>query len=173
MAKGSNIIVRVSEEFKDRLAATAERQGVTMTDLILAATAAELARLDAGGGADVPAFYDVHPDFRYVCQLAATGGLPMGRGYESPGWDFAHCLDTRFAPPQYLAGPEPDPRWLKITAQFWSVLDDRDKALAWMKLYRPGYLALVPARRRDAFLGGVRQYVARTREGHDDKKRTR
>ena len=159
MAKNTNVILRVTPEFKEQLRTAADRQGVTLTDFVVAAISTEMARLDAGVDRDVLAFHDVDFDFRLCCDVAARGKLG---GYVTVGVLFALGLMRKFAPIQYIAVSElkVDRRWADITVPFWTAIyeDDSEAALAWLKQYRPGYLELVPQRRRDAFLKGVRDH---------------
>lgn len=98
----------------------------------------------------VAAFGGVPTFFRASCHTASRGGKD---GYTDAGYTLAYHLH-RLVP--YEVDHE---EWQAAVEQFTELLDSEDdeKALTWLSDHYPRCMALVPERRRAAFLDGVKR----------------
>ena len=146
--KETTIVLRMSAELKATITAAAEQLGVPLgtfiTDTALKrALQLQRARAAAVEEAQVPA------DFRTLCKQAVKGA----NGYATPGWHLATLVGI-----QRAAGMD-DETWARQVDALKALLANRDDeaAWAWFQLHFPRCMALVPPRRREQFIYGVRE----------------
>jgi hypothetical protein len=149
MVKGESVVLRISAEDKKAIKAAAERGGKSLTTFITEAAmkqAREVERRPPAKGihGGVPTF------FRACCMTAASGGES---GYASPGWHLASAVGSQI--PYDLDLDE----WEQEVDALKELLADGDDegAWDWFKRHYPKCMALVPTRRRDQFVQGVRR----------------
>ena len=88
--------------------------------------------------------------FRACCATAASGGE---NGYASPGWHLANALGS-----QIPHDVELDDWVTEVeTLQELIAAEDDEGVWKWFKQHYPKCMALVPTRRREQFIDGVRR----------------
>ena len=99
--------------------------------------------LSRGVRSGVPSF------FRACCYEAANGG----GGYSGPGWHLANAIGSQS--PYDLEEDE----WQQEVEKLRALLadDESEGVWDWFKQHYPKCMQLVPARRREQFVDGVRQ----------------
>jgi hypothetical protein len=147
--KEAIIVLRMSAELKATITAAAEHLGLPLTTFITDAAlkrALHLRQENAVGarGPRVPA------DFRVLCKEAVKG---TADGYATPGWHLAALVGT-----QRPASIDNE-TWLRQVDALKALLANRDDEAtwAWFQQHYPDYMVLVPPRRREQFLYGVRR----------------
>jgi hypothetical protein len=154
MVRGSSILIRVEPELKRQIEEAARASGLTLSTFVLdAATVAvekvrKNSRKTAFGG--IPGF------FRASIEEAKRGG---SGGYETAGWQLANSLDSTIAGDLTLA------QWQREIGALMKEIDDDDAVWAWFSSKFPKCMGLVPTRRKDQFLAGVRRAYEEERFG--------
>lgn len=143
------IVLRMSAELKATITAAAEQLGLPLTTYIIDAAlkrALHLRQENASGAQGVR----LSADFRILCNEAVKG---TADGYATPGYRLAALVGMQ----------RPDgidyETWLTQVDALKALLANRDDAAtwAWFQQHYPDCMALVPARRREQFLYGVRR----------------
>src|SRR4051812_16133513 len=153
MVKETNIILRVGGETKARIAEAARRIGKNLTGFILEATMRQVERVERTerkpSGGPCPTY------FRAQCATAKAGG--------SSGYDRAAYELTRHLPELQPYSMDED-EWHRRLDAFEKLMDDdmqrqgdQDSILSWFDTNLPRCMDLVPPRRRDSFVAGVRK----------------
>jgi hypothetical protein len=149
MVKGESLLLRLSSEDKAAIKAAADRQGLSLTTFITDAAlkrAQQVQKAPAPRGVHggVPGF------FRACCHEAQQGGA---NGYSNAGWHLANALDNEC--PYDLELDE----WQQEVEKLKSLLaaDNTEGVWEWFERHLPKCAALIPARRRDQFVAGVRR----------------
>lgn len=149
MDKGETIVLRVSSEDKATIKAASQRLGQSITTFMVSvalkrARQIERSHKERGVHGGVPSF------FKASCFEASQGGTG---GYASPGWHLAAGLGSQ--QPDDLEFDE----WADEIEALEKLLadEDDDGVLAWFDRHYPKCMALVPPRRRNQFLAGVRK----------------
>lgn len=146
MVRGSSIVIRVEPELKHQIEEAAKASGLTLSTFVLnaAKAAAEKVRRKPRtatfGG--VPSF------FRASIYEAGRGG---SGGYSAAGWQLASSLDSTV--PNDLTFAE----WQRELGNLIKKIEDDDAVWGWFVSTFPKCMALVPARRKDQFIAGVRR----------------
>ena len=146
--KEATIVLRVSAELKAAITAAAEQLGVPLATFVTDSALKRALQLrnssaSAGQGEPVPA------DFRALCKEAVKG---TANGYATPGWHLAALVGAH-----RVVGMD-DETWSRQVDALKALLanGDNEAAWAWFKQHFPHCMALVPGRRREQFLYGVR-----------------
>jgi hypothetical protein len=147
--KEAIIVLRMSAELKATITAAAEQLGLPLTTFITDAAlkrAQHLRQENASGTQGVKAL----ADFRVLCKEAVKG---TADGYATPGWHLAALVGTqRPADIDHEA-------WSRQVDALNALLANRDDEAtwAWFQQHYPDCMALIPPRRREQFLYGVRR----------------
>lgn len=149
MTKGEIIMLRVSTEDKAAIKAAADSIHKSLTTFITDAAMKQAQQIERrppakGVHGGVPSF------FRACCFEAAQGGES---GYFGAGWHLANSLGSQI--PDDLEIEE----WQDEIDALQELLadDDGQGVWAWFRYHYPKCMALVPTRRREQFVAGVRQ----------------
>ncbi len=147
MEKRETIVLRISEENKANIKAAADRRGLSLTTFITDAalsSARRVTKLPHGAHTGVPSF------FRAGCREAAHGG---SNNYSGAAWHLANSIGSQI--PYDLEVQE----WAKLVAKLIELIDSDDEqgVWDWFKQHYPKCMALVPSRRREQFVEGVRR----------------
>jgi hypothetical protein len=164
MAKTSNIVLRIDEEAKRRIAEAARRTGKNLSSFTTEAVMEAVENAERGiskkepksarrSGA-CPTF------FRAACATAMVGGTT---GYNAAAYELTRNLPT--LGPYEMTEAE----WNERLDQLGELLsigfpgsDEEENAngqiVAWFEANLPRCMALVPVRRRDSFVKGVRAF---------------
>jgi hypothetical protein len=149
VAKAEVLVLRISTEDKATIKAASERLGKSLTTFITEAAskrAREIQKRPPGRGvhSGVPSF------FKACCFEAARGGTG---GYDVPGWHLTAALGGQA--PYDLDEDE----WHDELEKLEQLLsgDDDNAVFAWFEQHYPRCMVLIPARRREQFVVGVRR----------------
>jgi hypothetical protein len=147
--KEATIVLRVSAELKATITAAAEQLGVPLTTFI-ADSALKRALQLQHGNATGPQALPVPAEFRALCNEAVRGAA---NGYATPGWHLASLVGAQYGP-----GMDGE-TWSRQVDALKALLANRDDegTWAWFQQHYPHCMALVPSRRREQFLYGVRR----------------
>lgn len=149
VTKGEIIVLRISTDDKTVIKNAADANGKSLTTFIV-----EASRKQADRSAKHPPARGVHGGlptwFRATCREAAHGGA---LGYENVGWKLAGSVGGEIP-----IDIETDD-WVEEVKVLTDLLADREdeSVWKWFKQHYPRLIALVPTRRRDQFLDGVRR----------------
>jgi hypothetical protein len=149
VTKGETIVLRISTENKAAIKAAADRAGKSLTTFIT-----ESAIRRAHQTERRPPTSGVHNGlptwFRATCSEAAQGG---SGGYGSAGMKLAYSIGTE------IPYDIDDKKWAKRVASLRQLLadDDDDAVWAWFEEHYPRCTALIPSRRCEQFIAGVRR----------------
>ena len=154
MVKETFIMVRVDSPEKTRIEEAARSTGRSLSRFVLDATIRAVADVEAERRkfkrskvkrGHLPTY------FKACCQTASAGGT---EGYRWVGYSLLGHLEDE-CPDEF----EVD-EWLQLLDELGELLsmDDSDReVVAWLNNYLPRFVALVPQRRRDAFISGMRE----------------
>ena len=149
MVKGESILLRLSSEDKAAIKAAADRQGLSLTTFITEAALkraqqVQKAPVSRGVHGGVPTF------FRACCHEAQQGGK---NGYSNAGWHLTNAIGNEC--PYDLELDD----WQQEVQKLHSLLaaDDTEGVWEWCTRHYPTCMKLVPYRRRDQFVAGVRR----------------
>jgi len=163
MSKSKTIIVRVDGGLKARIEAAASRQGKSITTFVLEAAENAARMVETMQTTQKPKGRGACPTwFVATCHEATQGGAG---GYKSVGYALAKGLASV-------------QDWDKAVEEWQEALDqlgkmvsgvgswghrgtpDDEKVWGWFEKHLPRCVALIPRRRRQAFLAGVYQAAA-------------
>jgi hypothetical protein len=144
----ATIVLRMSAELKATITAAAEQLGMPLATFLTDTGLKRALQLQQGSTSGPQAA--VPASFRVLCNEAARGTT---NGYATPGWHLAALLGA-----QRAAGTD-DETWSRQVDALKALLANRDDEAvwAWFQQHYSRCMALVPARRREQFLYGVRQ----------------
>jgi uncharacterized protein (DUF1778 family) len=150
VTKAEVLVLRISTKDKAAIKEAAERSAKSLTTFITEAAVRQAAQVERrppstkGVHGGVPTF------FRACCFEAAQGGA---NGYKIAAWHLSNSLGSQ---QPYDLDDEEWERVLEALKQ--AITDDDDVAIwNWFKRHYPRCMALVPARRREQFVAGVRR----------------
>jgi hypothetical protein len=147
MPKDATIIVRADEAIKARLKAAARSKGRSLSAFVIEAAIAAAAKEESRVSNSTTGFRGVPRFFRALCAEATNGGAS---GYRSAGYEIMrHVMDL-------IEGDDWAGGRLDELAQYARQGDD-DAIIAWFQAEFPQCVALIPERRLDQFVGGVRE----------------
>ena len=152
MVKESNIMLRVESEQKGRIAGAAKAAGQSLTHFILEAVMERVAKIESSGP-NFPINYSrghCPLFFRTWCMTASTGGA---QSYADVGYSLLQALATEC--PWDIEEDD----WFQSLEDLGELLGLRDsdkEILIWFKKYLPRMLAMIPTRRRQSFIEGLR-----------------
>jgi hypothetical protein len=144
----TSVLLRLSSEHEAEIKAAAASLGQSVTKFLTDAALRRARQVmkrqpSRGVHSGVPSF------FRACCYEAANGG----GGYSVPGWHLANALGSQI--PYDL---DMDEWQAEVEALHQLIADKDDEGVwAWFKRHYPKCMALVPARRREQFVAGVRR----------------
>ena len=140
--------LRVSTEFKARIAAAAELHAQSISSFISEAILVAIAETKRAKPVATKVIRGVPKFFVACCAEAQRGG---GGNYSIPGYHLASALASEMPDKMEPA------KWEKEIEQLRGFLDHQDRTAAWgwFKEHFPKLMVLVPNRRKEAFLGGV------------------
>ncbi len=144
----ATVLLRLSTENKAAIESAAAALGKSVTTFLTEAAltrARQIKRRSPARGAHggVPTF------FRACCHEAAQGG----NGYGGAAWHLANSIGSQM--PDDLEVQE----WAKLVDELIELIDNDDEqgVWDWFKHHYPKCMALVPSRRREQFVDGVRR----------------
>jgi hypothetical protein len=159
---GDALLLRISGTLKKELKDAAASVGQSMTTFVTDAITKRVEHLKRhppkgpptrGVHGGVPSF------FRANCMEAARGGA---NGYQAAGWHLANAI---------CSGQEPyeveEEEWEAEVEALKELLESDDVAgvWGWFKRHYPKCMALVPIRRREQFVAGVKSAYEEERFG--------
>lgn len=142
-------MLRISGAIKAEIKAAAESAGQSMTTFITDAALKRAHQVKSRPAARA-AHGAVSTHFRSLCFEAANGGAS---GYGTAGWHLAASAGT--GQPADTDAEE----WERKIDALKALIANQDDEAAWEWFchYFPKFMALIPARRREQFLYGVRR----------------
>jgi hypothetical protein len=146
MTKGEVIMLRISTEDKAAIKAAADKAGKSITSFITDAAVKRASAVEARG-----VHGGVATSFRALAHEAASGGT---NGYERCGHHLASVLASEQPGDVYAD------EWASEVVAFQKLVSrgaDVSVIWGWFKLHYPKFLTLIPARRREQFVAGVRR----------------
>jgi hypothetical protein len=158
--KSEVLLLHIDHLEKDLLIAAAARSGKTLTEFV--ADAALHQARSSEYAASAPMRDGVPGWFRDLCDRGTLGG-PYE--YATAGFELVNAVlaaDERLERPHQCKS---DIIWQRLVRELHGMLrnhirasDRRMEIVSWLDTYLPNYMALIPERRRIAFMTGVLLY---------------
>lgn len=158
--KSEVLLLRVDPSEKELLMAAAARAGKTLVDFVTGTALHQARSIERAAAA--PIRDGVPGWFRDLCDRGTLGG-PYD--YATAGFELVSALlaaEERIERPQHCKS---DSEWQKLLRQLHAMVrnhirasDRRTEISSWLDTHLPNYMALIPERRRSAFMTGVLLY---------------